>query len=70
MMLPPTEPTPSASSNSPESDEEKRLTQSLAYTLWRLERIPALEAGIFAVGRRELAAQLDAIRRLDRFRDL
>jgi hypothetical protein len=41
----------------PESDEEKRLTQSLADTLWRLERIPVLETGIFAVGRRELAAQ-------------
>jgi hypothetical protein len=41
----------------PESDEEKRLTQSLADTLWRLDRIPALEAGIYAIGRRELAAQ-------------
>jgi hypothetical protein len=40
----------------PEVDEEKRLTQSLADTLWRLERIPALEAGVFAIGRRELAA--------------
>ncbi|HTF43102.1 MAG TPA: hypothetical protein VK641_04335, partial [Terriglobales bacterium] len=41
----------------PEADEEKRLTQSLADTLWRLERIPSLEAGIYAIGRRELAAQ-------------
>jgi hypothetical protein len=41
----------------PAVDEEKRLTQSLADTLWRLERIPVLEAGIFAIGRRELAAQ-------------
>ena len=41
----------------PEGDEEKRLTQSLADTLWRLERIPSLEAGIYAIGRRELAAQ-------------
>jgi hypothetical protein len=40
----------------PEMDEEKRLTQSLADTLWRLERIPVLEAGIFAIGRRQLAA--------------
>jgi len=40
----------------PESDEEKRLSQSLADTLWRLERIPSLEAGIYAIGRRELAA--------------
>ena len=41
----------------PVEDEEKRLTQSLADTLWRLERIPSLEAGIYAIGRRELAAQ-------------
>src|SRR6476619_5004823 len=41
----------------PASNEEKRLTQSLADTLWRLERIPSLEAGIYAIGRRELAAQ-------------
>jgi hypothetical protein len=41
----------------PETDEEKRLTQSLVDTLWRLERIPALEAGIYAIGRRELASQ-------------
>ncbi len=41
---------------SPETDEEKRLTQSLTDTLWRLERIPSLEAGIYAIGRRELAA--------------
>jgi hypothetical protein len=34
-----------------------RLSQSLADTLWRLDRIPALEAGIYAIGRRELAAQ-------------
>jgi hypothetical protein len=52
----------------PESDEEKRLTQSLADTLWRLERIPSLEAGIYAIGRRELAAQFadeedEAVRR-------
>ena len=41
----------------PETDEEKRLTQSLVDTMWRLERIPALEAGIYAIGRRELASQ-------------
>jgi hypothetical protein len=41
----------------PEADEEKRLAQSLADTLWRLDRIPSLEAGIYAIGRRELAAQ-------------
>jgi len=41
----------------PAGDEEQRLTHSLAGTLWRLERLPSLEAGIYAVGRRELAAQ-------------
>ncbi len=53
----------------PETDEEKdepavlseaktqirRLTQSLADTQWRLDRIPALETGIYAIGRREFA---------------
>jgi hypothetical protein len=42
---------------SPVTDEEKRLTHSIADILWRLERIPVLEAGIYAIGRRELAAQ-------------
>jgi hypothetical protein len=42
---------------SPEAGEESRLAQSIADTLWRLERIPALEAGIYAIGRRELASQ-------------
>jgi hypothetical protein len=42
---------------SPDTGEESRLTQSIADTLWRLERIPALEAGIYAIGRRELASQ-------------
>jgi hypothetical protein len=41
----------------PVEDEEKRLTQCLADTLWRLDRIPSLESGIYAIGRRELAAQ-------------
>ena len=41
----------------PEGEEEKRLTQSLADTLWRLDRIPSLEAGIYAVGRRQLASE-------------
>ncbi len=52
----------------PETDEEKRLVQSLTDTGWRLDRIPALEAGIYAIGRRELAAQFadeedDTVRR-------
>jgi hypothetical protein len=41
----------------PVTDEEKRLTHSLAGTLWRLERIPTLEAGIYAIGRRDFAPQ-------------
>jgi hypothetical protein len=41
----------------PEGDDEKRLVQSLADILWRLDRIPSLEAGIYAVGRRALAAE-------------
>ncbi|MDQ2712867.1 MAG: hypothetical protein M3Y24_11690 [Acidobacteriota bacterium] len=39
----------------PQTDVEQRLTQSLTDTQWRLDRIPALEAGIYAIGRRELA---------------
>ncbi len=51
-----------------ETEDEKRLAQSLADTLWRLERIPTLESGIFALGRREFAAQFadepdDSVRR-------
>ena len=41
----------------PESDEEKLLVQSIADTEWRLLRIPTLEAGIYALGRVELAAE-------------
>jgi hypothetical protein len=33
--------------------EEKILVQSLADTEWRLLRIPTLESGIYALGRRE-----------------
>jgi hypothetical protein len=42
---------------SPETSDEKRLTQSIVDTLWRLERIPGLETGIYAIGRHELASQ-------------
>jgi hypothetical protein len=35
----------------PVGDEETRLVQSLADTQWRLDRIPNLEAGLFALGR-------------------
>jgi hypothetical protein len=41
----------------PIADEERNLVQSLADTEWRLFRIPALEYGIYAVGRLEFAAE-------------
>lgn len=40
---------------SPKGSRETELVQSLADTRWRLNRIPVLEAGIYAVGARELA---------------
>jgi len=40
---------------SPVGDDERSLVQSLADTEWRLLRIPALEMGIYAVGRLEFA---------------
>jgi hypothetical protein len=39
----------------PIGDDERNLVQSLADTEWRLLRIPALEMGIYAVGRLEFA---------------
>ena len=39
----------------PATDQERELVQSLADTEWRLLRIPSLEAGIYALGRLELA---------------
>jgi len=41
----------------PATDEERNLVQSLADTEWRLLRIPALEMGIYAVGRLEFASE-------------
>jgi hypothetical protein len=41
----------------PVTGEEQRLAHCVADTLWRLERIPVLEAGIYAIGRRQLADQ-------------
>jgi hypothetical protein len=35
----------------PANDQERELVQSMADTAWRLLRIPALEAGLFALGR-------------------
>jgi len=39
----------------PVTDEERGLAQAIADTDWRLLRIPSLELGIYAIGRRELA---------------
>ena len=39
----------------PLGDDEQHLVQSLADTEWRLERIPALEMGIYALGRVQFA---------------
>ena len=39
----------------PASPDEQNLVQGLADTEWRLLRIPALEAGIYALGRLELS---------------
>jgi hypothetical protein len=41
----------------PATDAEKALVQTIADTEWRLLRIPALESGIYAVGRRRLAEE-------------
>jgi hypothetical protein len=42
-------------SQAPVGDDERNLVQSLADTEWRLLRIPALEMGVYAVGRLEFA---------------
>jgi hypothetical protein len=51
----------------PVGDNERNLVQSLADTEWRLLRIPALEMGIYAVGRLEFAGLFanedDAVRK-------
>jgi hypothetical protein len=43
----------------PDSDAEENLVQSLADTEWRLLRIPALEMGIYALGRLDLAGKFE-----------
>jgi hypothetical protein len=43
----------------PEGDREKELTQFLADTQWRLNRIPVLEQGIYALGHREFAPDFE-----------
>ncbi|HEY3936462.1 MAG TPA: hypothetical protein VGL97_03490 [Bryobacteraceae bacterium] len=40
----------------PATEAEQALVQSIADTEWRLLRIPSLESGIYAIGRRALAA--------------
>ena len=44
----------------PATDYEKHLVQTIADTEWRLLRIPTLEAGLYALGRAELAAEFAA----------
>ena len=44
----------------PVGDQEHTLVQSLADTEWRLLRIPALEQGIYALGRLELATEFSS----------
>ncbi len=41
----------------PTNDQERNLVQSLADTEWRLLRIPALEMGVYAIGRLEFASE-------------
>ena len=43
----------------PVTDAEKLLVQSIANGEWRAARIPSLEAGIYALGRLEFAAQFE-----------
>jgi hypothetical protein len=43
---------------SPVNDQEKRLTQLIADTEWRIQRVAALETNIFAVGRIEQPLEL------------
>ncbi len=38
-------------------EDENALVQAIADTEWRLLRIPSLESGIYAIGRRDLAAK-------------
>ncbi|MBV8834797.1 MAG: hypothetical protein JO108_36855 [Acidobacteriaceae bacterium] len=45
------------SAHQPATDHERALVQSIADTEWRLLRIPTLEAGIYALGRIEFAAE-------------
>ena len=51
----------------PTADDERNLVQCLADTDWRLLRIPALEMGIYALGRLEYTAEFpkedEAVRR-------
>jgi len=47
--------------HAPVNEKEQALVQSLADTEWRLLRIPALEMGIYAVGRIELASNFQEV---------
>jgi len=46
----------------PADYQEEILVQSLIHTEWRLRRIPGLESGIYALGRREFAHLLSSDR--------
>ncbi len=43
----------------PATDLEKMLVQSLADTDWRLRRIPTIESGLYAIGRREIEPETE-----------
>src|SRR3954449_3943860 len=43
----------------PVGEREAQLVQSLADTQWRLDRIPGLEFGLFALGRKRYADQFE-----------
>jgi hypothetical protein len=44
----------------PQTEEERVLVQSLADTDWRLQRIPSLEYGIYALGAEEFAEEFSS----------
>jgi hypothetical protein len=43
----------------PVTDAEKHLVQTIADAEWRLLRIPTIEAGLYALGRKDLADQCE-----------
>ena len=45
----------------PSGERETELVQAIADSLWRLRRIPSLELGIYALGRRQFAEQFQNV---------